>query len=204
VQDPITQHLHLNQQRSNPGQYLTPPTQAPNPSPNHPAYLLARCARSLGNRTFHLPLDRSGQPRRFSSTRRRVAGIAGFAHGHGSRSAHAASHQRRNHPERTLTQTRSRSAAGRPRCSGSSPTSQTCRCGTTRSARPGRSPAARRVSARATGRPEHFPKQGDLCRRSPSSSRTAGSQYEMLSGLCAARSLTCSRQRETTPPSPTP
>lgn len=119
-------------------------------------------------------------------------------------SAHAASHQRRNHPERTLTQTRSRSTAGRPRCSGSSPTSQTCRCGTTRSARPGRSPAARWVSARATGRPEHFPKQGDLCRRSPSSSRTAGSQYEMLSGLCAARSLTCSRQRETTPPSPTP
>jgi hypothetical protein len=86
---------HLNQQRNEPGEHRYTPTRAPDPSPDHYACPLARWARSLRNRTFHLPLDRSGQPRRFCSTRRRVAGTTGSTHGYGSPAQRTLLHPRR-------------------------------------------------------------------------------------------------------------
>jgi hypothetical protein len=63
----------MNQRPNKPPEYRYAPTQAPGPCPDHPTYLVVRCARWLCHRTFYLPLNQRGQPRRFCSPRCRVA-----------------------------------------------------------------------------------------------------------------------------------
>jgi hypothetical protein len=45
----------------------------PGPCPTHSCCVIARCQRFLCPATFHLPLDRRGQPRRYCSPACRVA-----------------------------------------------------------------------------------------------------------------------------------
>jgi hypothetical protein len=57
----------------NPGAYRYSVHQPPGPCPEHPDCLIQRCALWSCRHTFHFPLRRRGQPRRFCSTRCRVA-----------------------------------------------------------------------------------------------------------------------------------
>jgi hypothetical protein len=54
-------------------EYRYSPTPPTGPCPDHPACLILRCARWLCPHTFHLPLNKPGQPRRYCSPACRVA-----------------------------------------------------------------------------------------------------------------------------------
>ena len=54
-------------------EYRYSPAQPPGPCAEHPHCLVLRCHRWLCHNTFHLPLRRRGQPRRYCSPACRVA-----------------------------------------------------------------------------------------------------------------------------------
>jgi hypothetical protein len=54
-------------------EYRYSPTRPTGPCPDHPACVILRCQRWLCPRTFHRPLDRPGQPRRYCTPACRVA-----------------------------------------------------------------------------------------------------------------------------------
>ncbi|PZS22805.1 MAG: hypothetical protein DLM61_25255 [Pseudonocardiales bacterium] len=63
----------MNQRPNQPGTYRYTPARLPGPCPDHTVCLILRCQHWLCDRTFHLPLNQPGQPRRFCSPRCRVA-----------------------------------------------------------------------------------------------------------------------------------
>ena len=54
------------------GEYRYTPPRNAWPCPDHPGFIIRRCEHWSCNHTFHVP-NRPGQPRRFCSTRCRVA-----------------------------------------------------------------------------------------------------------------------------------